>query len=41
MNDWDEKYGDRFNQIVFIGKNLNKEQICDRLQRCFYEEQKE
>ena len=37
MDDWDEIYGDRLNQIVFIGKNLNKEQITDRLQKCLCE----
>ena len=38
MEDWDEKYGDRFNQIVFIGKNLNRDQIISRLQTCVHEE---
>ena len=38
MEDWDEKYGDRINQIVFIGKNLNRERIISRLQRCIHEE---
>ncbi len=38
LEDWDEKYGDRFNQIVFIGKNLNRDQIISRLQTCVHEE---
>lgn len=38
MEDWDEKYGDRLNQIVFIGKNLNREQIISRLKNCIHEE---
>ena len=38
METWDEKYGDRLNQIVFIGKNLNKKQIISRLQTCVHEE---
>ena len=38
MEDWDEQYGDRINQVVFIGKNLNKEQIITRLQECIYKE---
>ena len=38
MNDWDEKYGDRLNQIVFIGKNLKKEELENKLQECAYKE---
>ena len=38
IEDWDEKYGDRLNQIVFIGKNLNRDQIISRLQTCVHEE---
>lgn len=34
MDDWDEKYGDRLNQIVFIGKNFDREQIIEKLQKC-------
>ena len=34
---WDERYGDRINQIVFIGKNLNKEQMIVSLQKCICE----
>ena len=38
LEDWDEKYGDRFNQIVFIGKDLNRDQIISKLQTCVHEE---
>lgn len=37
LGDWDEKYGDRLNQIVFIGKNLDRDQIISRLQICLHE----
>ncbi|MCR5313785.1 MAG: GTP-binding protein, partial [Bacteroidaceae bacterium] len=32
--DWDEKYGDRMQKIVFIGQNLNKEAIIKGLDAC-------
>lgn len=31
---WDEKYGDRENKIVFIGKNLDKEAIIESMDAC-------
>lgn len=31
---WDPEYGDRINQIVFIGKNYNKAKIVSRLEQC-------
>ena len=31
---WDPKYGDRVNQIVFIGKGYNKEKILSKLEEC-------
>ncbi len=31
---WDEKYGDRLNQIVFIGKNFDPQQVEKRLRMC-------
>lgn len=34
MDDWDEKYGDRINQVVFIGKNYNQKQITEQLEKC-------
>ncbi len=32
--DWDETYGDRMQKIVFIGQNLNKEEITRLLDEC-------
>ena len=32
--DWDEKYGDRMIKLVFIGKNMDKEQIINILDNC-------
>ena len=32
--DWDEKYGDRMQKIVFIGQNMDREQIISDLDRC-------
>ena len=34
FKDWDEKYGDRMLKIVFIGQNMNKEQIISDLDQC-------
>lgn len=34
---WDVQYGDRINQIVFIGKNYDKDAIIDRLEECLAE----
>ncbi len=34
MDEWDEKYGDRINQLVFIGKNYRKEAILQQLNSC-------
>ena len=34
MRDWDEKYGDRMEKIVFIGQHLDKEQITRELDAC-------
>ncbi|TAH27141.1 MAG: GTP-binding protein [Cytophagales bacterium] len=31
---WDEVYGDRMNEIVIIGQNINEEQITKELQAC-------
>lgn len=31
---WDETYGDRMNQIVFIGKQISEEKITERLRQC-------
>ena len=32
--DWDEKYGDRMQKLVFIGQKMNKKEICDALDMC-------
>ena len=31
---WDPEYGDRINQVVFIGKNYDKAKIINRLEQC-------
>ncbi|MBO4807427.1 MAG: GTP-binding protein [Lachnospiraceae bacterium] len=36
-DDWDEKYGDRLNQIVFIGRGYSKEAIRATLNKCLLE----
>ncbi|MCR4834726.1 MAG: GTP-binding protein [Butyrivibrio sp.] len=33
-DDWDEKYGDRCNQLVFIGKGYEKSEIVKKLYDC-------
>ncbi|MCR4697396.1 MAG: GTP-binding protein [Lachnospiraceae bacterium] len=37
MDDWDEKYGDRCNQVVFIGKGYEKADIVRLLYDCIDE----
>lgn len=37
LEDWHPVYGDRMNQIVFIGKNYNKEKILTSLRKCIAE----
>lgn len=32
--DWDDIYGDRINQLVFIGKNYQKSDILQKLEDC-------
>ncbi len=34
LRDWDEKYGDRMQKIVFIGQHLDREQIAHDLDEC-------
>lgn len=34
LRDWDDRYGDRMIKIVFIGRNLNREQITRDLDAC-------
>ncbi|PMC09446.1 CobW family GTP-binding protein [Hoylesella timonensis] len=35
--DWDEQYGDRMQKLVFIGQNLDKEEIIRELDQCLDE----
>ena len=34
LRDWDEKYGDRMQKIVFIGQHIDKEQLTRDLDNC-------
>lgn len=34
QRDWDEQYGDRMQKLVFIGQNLDKEEIIRELDQC-------
>lgn len=34
MEEWDETYGDRLNQIVFIGKEIDESVIREKLRQC-------
>lgn len=34
LRDWDEKYGDRMQKIVFIGQHIDKEQLIRDLDEC-------
>lgn len=34
LRDWDDKYGDRMQKIVFIGQHLDKEQLIRELDEC-------
>lgn len=39
MKDWDPKYGDRMQKLVFIGQHLDKEQITKDLDFCLVSEE--
>lgn len=34
MKKWDKEFGDRMNELVIIGTELDKTQITDELQKC-------
>ena len=36
--DWDNQFGDRKNELVFIGQDLNKEKITEELNKCLSSE---
>ena len=36
---WDKNWGDRINELVFIGQNLDKDQMVSDLQYCLINEQ--
>ncbi len=36
LKDWDPKYGDRLNQLVFIGKGYDKEVFIQKLSDCIW-----
>lgn len=37
-DDWDEKYGDRMEKLVFIGQHMDRKAITEQLEQCVYEE---
>ncbi|MFY8214973.1 MAG: zinc metallochaperone GTPase ZigA [Chthoniobacterales bacterium] len=38
MKDWQEPYGDRRQQLVFIGQDLPKEEMLDQLRKCLLDD---
>ncbi|MBR6285682.1 MAG: cobalamin biosynthesis protein CobW, partial [Bacteroidaceae bacterium] len=38
INDWDEKYGDRMQKLVFIGQKMDKAAITKELDACLIKE---
>lgn len=39
MPEWDARFGDRMQQLVFIGQDMDKEYILNRLEGCLLEEE--
>ena len=37
LDDWDEKYGDRLMKLVFIGQDMDKKAIIEKLDKCLDE----
>ena len=40
-NKWSEKWGDRMNELVFIGQDLDKEKIIADLEKCLLHDREE
>ena len=36
--DWDDEYGDRMIKIVIIGRNMDRQAICDALDSALYQQ---
>jgi G3E family GTPase len=41
QNEWTPEYGDRGNELVFIGQNLNKEEMIEKLNQCLITDQED
>ncbi len=41
MEKWDKKWGDRMNELVIIGQDLNEEAVTDALRKCLVNEMDE
>ena len=39
MPEWDARFGDRMQQLVFIGQDMDREYILNRLEGCLLEEE--